>query len=589
MSSPDPQHSLRLIARRLLHRITTLILIPTAVFLSISLTNAALGRVPNIIIVLVDDMGYSDLGCYGSEIQTPHLDALAADGLRFSAFYNTGRCCPTRASLLTGLYPHQTGVGKMTFEENRPGYRGFLQPNCVTIAEVLRDRGYQTGMVGKWHLSQTRMGPRHMRNLNNQIILPQFADPATYPVGRGFDSHYGIIWGVINHFDPFTLVRNTTPIQDVPEDYYATDAFTEEAVKQIEQYATTDAPFFLYVAYTAPHWPLHAREEDIARYADTYQAGWQSVRKARHQKQVAMKLFGDQPAPLSPRHDAHAAWDDEAKQDWEMRAMAVHAAMIDRVDHGVGEIVKSLKNTGQFDNTLVLFLSDNGASPERPGVPGFDRYSETRDGKQVTYFGAGKPRAMLPGGELTCAGIGARWANVANTPFRYWKGNQHEGGIRTPLIVHWPQGLATSPGTITQQDGHVIDIAATCFDAAGAPYPNTYRGHAITPLEGKSLMPIFNNKQRAPHPQIFFEHYGHKALREGPLKLVADEKGPWKLYDLSTDKAEMHDLADTKPEIVERLAKDWKLWAERTHATDPPVSPKATDSAMHLKDAHDER
>ena len=203
---------------------------------------------PNILIVLVDDMGYSDLGCYGSEIQTPHLDALAADGLRFSAFYNTGRCCPTRASLLTGLYPHQTGVGKMTFEENRPGYRGFLQPNCVTIAEVLRDRGYQTGMVGKWHLSQTRMGPRHMRNLNNQIILPQFADPATYPVGRGFDSHYGIIWGVINHFDPFTLVRNTTPIQDVPEDYYATDAFTEEAVKQIEQYATTDAPFFLYVA-----------------------------------------------------------------------------------------------------------------------------------------------------------------------------------------------------------------------------------------------------------------------------------------------------------------------------------------------------
>ena len=544
---------------------------------------------PNILIVLVDDMGYSDLGCYGSEIQTPHLDALAADGLRFSAFYNTGRCCPTRASLLTGLYPHQTGVGKMTFEENRPGYRGFLQPNCVTIAEVLRDRGYQTGMVGKWHLSQTRMGPRHMRNLNNQIILPQFADPATYPVSRGFDSHYGIIWGVINHFDPFTLVRNTTPIQDVPEDYYATDAFTEEAVKQIEQYATTDAPFFLYVAYTAPHWPLHAREEDIARYADTYQAGWQSVRKARHQKQVAMKLFGDQPAPLSPRHDAHAAWDDEAKQDWEMRAMAVHAAMIDRVDHGVGEIVQSLKNTGQFDNTLVLFLSDNGASPERPGVPGFDRYSETRGGKQVTYFGAGKPRVMLPGGELTCAGIGARWANVANTPFRYWKGNQHEGGIRTPLIVHWPQGLATIPGTITQQDGHVMDIAATCFDAADAPYPNTYRGHTITPLEGKSLIPIFKNKQRVPHPQIFFEHYGHKALREGPLKLVADEKGPWKLYDLSTDKAEMHDLADTKPEIVERLAKDWKLWAERTHATDPPVSPKATDSAMHLKDAHDER
>ena len=589
MSPSDPHQRPKLKLAYLLHRLATLILIPAAVSAVISLENQAYGRVPNILIVLIDDMGYSDLGCYGGEIKTPHLDALAADGLRFSAFYNTGRCCPTRASLLTGLYPHQTGVGKMTFEENRPGYRGFLQPNCVTIAEVLRDRGYQTGMVGKWHLSQTRMGPRHMRNLNNQIILPQFADPATYPVGRGFDSHYGIIWGVINHFDPFTLVRNTTPIQAVPEDYYATDAFTDEAVKQIEHYATTDAPFFLYVAYTAPHWPLHAREEDIARYAKTYQAGWQSVREARHQRQVAMELFGDQPAPLSPRHDGHAFWEDEPKQDWETRAMAVHAAMIDRVDQGVGEIVKSLKNTGQFDNTLVLFLSDNGASPERPGVPGFDRYSETRGGKKVTYFGAGKPRDMLPGGELTCAGIGARWANVANTPFRYWKGNQHEGGIRTPLIVHWPQGLTTTAGTITQQDGHVMDIAATCLDAANVPYPSTYRGHVITPLEGKSLIPVFKNKQRTPHSQIFFEHYGHKALREGPLKLVADEKGPWRLYDLSTDKAEMHDLADAQPEIVARLEKDWNLWAERTHATDPPVAPKATDSAMHLKAAHEKR
>ncbi len=211
---------------------------------------------PNILVVLVDDMGYSDLGCYGSEIQTPNIDALAAGGLRFSAFYNTGRCCPTRASLLTGLYPHQTGVGKMTFEENRPGYRGFLQPNCVTIAEVLGEKGYQTGMIGKWHLSQTNMGPRHMRNLNNQMLLSEFADPETYPVGRGFDSHYGIIWGVINHFDPFTLVRDKTPVQDVPDDYYATDAFTAEAIKQIESYANIDKPFFLYLAYTAPHWPL---------------------------------------------------------------------------------------------------------------------------------------------------------------------------------------------------------------------------------------------------------------------------------------------------------------------------------------------
>ena len=554
---------------------STLRLLAALALLAYASPLMASDETPNILIVLVDDMGYSDLGCYGGEIKTPHLDALATDGLRFSAFYNTGRCCPTRASLLTGLYPHQTGVGKMTFEENRPGYRGFLQPNCVTIAEVLRDRGYETGMVGKWHLSQTEMGPRHMRNLNNQILLTEFADPASYPVGRGFESHYGIVWGVVNHFDPFTLVRDTTAIQSVPDDYYTTDAFTDEAVKQIKHYATTDSPFFLYVAYTAPHWPLHAREEDIARYAETYRDGWQSVRKERHERQIAMKLFGDSPAPLSPRHDSHASWDDEPKQEWEMQAMAVHAAMIDRVDQGIGRIVATLKNTKQLDNTLLLFLSDNGASPERPGVPGFDRYSETRDGRQVTYFGAGKPRDRLPGGELTCAGIGPRWANVANTPFRYWKGNQHEGGIRTPLIVHWPEGLTVAPGTITQQDGHVMDIAATCLDAASADYPHRYRGNAITPIEGKSLMPILSGAKRTGHPQLFFEHYGHKAVREGPLKLVADEEGPWRLYHLGQDKSELHDLAKEQPDTVKRLADDWTRWAIRTHAIDP--EPRSND------------
>jgi arylsulfatase len=542
---------------------------------------------PNILVVMVDDMGYSDLGCYGSEIQTPNIDALAAGGLRFSAFYNTGRCCPTRASLLTGLYPHQTGVGKMTFEENRPGYRGFLQPNCVTIAEVLGEKGYQTGMIGKWHLSQTNMGPRHMRNLNNQMLLSEFADPETYPVGRGFDSHYGIIWGVINHFDPFTLVRDKTPVQDVPDDYYATDAFTAEAVKQVESYANIDKPFFLYLAYTAPHWPLHAREKDIARYEDTYRSGWQSIREARHRKQSAMKLFGEQPAPLSPRHDADARWEDEPEQEWEMRAMAVHAAMIDSIDQGMGKIIKALRETGQFDNTLILFLSDNGASPERPGVPGFDRYSETRNGKKVTYFGEGKPRDILPGGELTCAGIGARWANVANTPFRYWKGNQHEGGIRTPLIAHWPQGLETAPGTITQQDGHVMDIAATCLDLADTPYPETYRGNSITPIEGKSLKPILKNKQRVSHRQIFFEHYGHKAVREGALKLVAEENGPWRLYDLSKDKSELLNIADKKPETVKRLENDWNQWALRTHAKDPSATADPLDSARIPKATHD--
>jgi len=524
---------------------------------------------PNILLVLVDDMGYSDLGCYGGEIDTPQIDSLAANGLRFSGFYNTGRCCPTRASLLTGLYPHQTGVGKMTFEENRPGYRGFLQPNCVTIAEVLREAGYQTSMVGKWHLSQTRMGPRHMRNLNNQVLLKQFSDPETYPVGRGFDSHYGIVWGVVNHFDPFTLVRDTTPVQNVEPDYYATDAFTDEAVANIHEHAESDSPFFLYVAYTAPHWPLHAREEDIARYRETYSDGWQSIREARYQKQLKMGLFKNRSdIRLSPRHDASVAWTDEPKKEWEMRAMAVHAAMIDRVDQGVGKLVDALRATDQFDNTLILFLSDNGASPERPAVPGFDRYSQTRRGEPVTYFGPGMPRDVLPGNELTCAGIGPRWANVANTPFRYWKGDQHEGGIRTPLIAHGPTGLVTNPGSITHQKGHVMDLCATCLDAAEARYPKVYQTRIITPLEGKSLLPILRGKDREGHKQLFFEHYGHRAVREGDLKLVAGEKGPWELYDLSTDPTELHNLAEEQPNIIRRLAADWQQWAERTGVVD---------------------
>ena len=267
-----------------------------------------------------------------------------------------------------------------------------------------------------------------------------------------------------------------------------------------------------------------------------------------------------------------------------MRAMAVHAAMIDRVDQGMGQIVKTLKMTNQFDNTLIFFLSDNGASPERPGVPGFDRYSETRDGEHVTYFGSGKPRDILPGGELTCAGIGARWANVANTPFRYWKGNQHEGGIRTPLIVHWPAGLEVAPGTITQQDGHVMDIAATCLDAADATYPNHYRDNAITPMEGKTLLPILSGETRQGHGQLFFEHYGHKAVREGKWKLVSDEDGPWQLYHLGNDPSELHDVAEDQPEMVERLASDWRAWAIRTNAMQPSSAPAALDSAVLLKE-----
>ncbi|MGH7201980.1 MAG: arylsulfatase, partial [Planctomycetaceae bacterium] len=437
------------------------------------------------VVVLLDDMGWSDLGCYGGEVRTPHIDALAAGGLRFTNFYNTSRCCPTRAALLTGLYPHQAGVGRMTFDDNLPGYRGRLGENTVTIAEVLKDSGYRTAMVGKWHLSLTETldSPQEqLKWLNHQGHFDRpFSDPQTYPVGRGFDEHYGVIWGVVDYFDPFSLVHNTTPVRSVPEDYYITDALTEHAVKSIEEFSTGEQPFFLYAAYTAPHWPLHARPEEIAKYEDAYTAGWDAVREARFKRIIEMGLIDADHAELSPRN-GKLRWEDEPNQAWEARAMAVHAAMIDRVDQGVGRIIETLKERKLFDDTLILVLSDNGASPERIGVPGFDRNSETRDGRDVQYFGPNRPKDVLPGPQTTYAGIGPRWANVSNTPFRFWKKETYEGGICTPLVAHWPRGIA-APGAITHQPGHVIDIMATCVDLAGASYPAEREGLKIQPLE----------------------------------------------------------------------------------------------------------
>ncbi|REJ88290.1 MAG: arylsulfatase [Planctomycetota bacterium] len=563
MPFPGREAELRSLAEGLLHRIATFILIPIAFLASISVNLQAEDRVPNIILILVDDMGYSDLGCYGGEIQTPHIDALARGGLRFSTFYNAGRCCPTRASLLTGLYAHQTGVGRMTRDEKLPGYRGRLMRNCVTIAEVLRDAGYHTAMAGKWHLSVTEMLPRHMRHLNNQLIRPTFSDVETYPVSRGFDRHYGIIWGVVNFFDPFTLVNDLEPVRSVPEDYYITDALNDYAVRCLEEHDPESGPIFLYLAHTAPHWPLHALPEDIEKYQDTYTAGWRPVRDARYRRQVEMGLIDPQTCRLSPRHPAEANWATNEHRDWDARAMAVHAAMIDRVDQGLGRVIAKLKEKQMFDNTLILFLSDNGASPERPGVPGFDRVSETRDGRPVQYFGPDMPRDRLPGDETTVAGIGPMWANVSNTPFRYWKGSHFEGGIRTPMIAHWPAGLTAKANSITHQPGHLIDVMATCLEVAGLDYPEEYDGHAITPLEGRSLLPILEGRERAGHAALYFEHYDERAMREGDWKLVAAEKSAWELYDLRVDQSELNNVAAEHPERVEAMVARWQAWAER--------------------------
>lgn len=520
---------------------------------------------PNILLVMVDDMGWSDLGCYGGEVRTPNIDRLAAGGLRFTQFYNASRCCPTRAALLTGLYPHQAGIGQMTFDRGKPGYRGWLQPNCVTIAEVLRGAGYRTAMVGKWHVSLTEMLDDHMKHLNNQVIRSTFSDPATYPVARGFEEHYGVIWGVVNYFDPFSLVHNTQAIESVPDDYYITDAFSDRAVEYVEKYSRDGEPFFLYVAYTAPHWPLHAPQEDIERYRDAYRPGWEAIREARFRRQVEMGLIAPATARLSQRQPDKPTWPENPTGPWDSRAMAVHAAMIDRVDQGVGRIVARLEQLGLFENTLILVLSDNGASPEIPGRPGFDRNSETREAEPVVYFGRGQPKDVMPGPETTYASIGPHWANVANTPFRYWKAEQYEGGICTPLVVHWPKGLAVEPGSITAQPGHVIDLMATCLDLAGAEYPAEYQGRPITPLEGNSLVPIFRGEERPGHEAIFFEHFGGRAVRRGDWKLVARSGGPWELYHLAADRTETRDLAASHPNKVAELEALWNEWADRAN------------------------
>jgi arylsulfatase len=528
---------------------------------------------PNIVLILADDLGYSDLGCYGGEVRTPHLDSLAQRGLRFTHFYNGGRCCPTRASLMTGLHPHQAGVGRMTIDAGAPGYRGTLTDNTVTIAEVLRTAGYRTGMVGKWHLSLTQERPGHMKALNNQTILDTFSDPRTYPVARGFDRHYGVIWGVVNYFDPFSLVRDAEPIRQVPDDYYITDALTDQAVKYIDDWSKESAPFFLYVAHVAPHWPLHALEPDVARYEETYRAGWDAIRNARHRRMVEMGLLPDDQPTLSPRHDPTKRWEDNPTKAWDARAMAVHAAMIDRLDHGVGRIISKLTDVGQLDNTLILFLSDNGASPEAYPNPGFDRPSQTRDGRKIAY----PPNKDVPAGpEETFFYMGPMWANVANTPFRRWKAETYEGGICTPLIAHWPGGLLTRAGEITHQPGHVIDLMATCLDAAGATYPQEFSGRQITPPEGKSLLPVFHGRQRDGHEILAWEHFGHRAIRRGPWKLVARSGAAWELYDLSKDRSELNDVAAAHPATVKELDEAWHRWAERTHVYPlPPAEEKS--------------
>jgi arylsulfatase A-like enzyme len=539
--------------------------------------HAAVTSRPNIILIMSDDMGWSDLGCYGSEIATPNLDSLAQNGVRFTQFYNTARCCPTRATLLTGLYPHQAGIGHMMEDRGLDAYRGDLNRRCVTIAQVLRTAGYRTYMSGKWHVTK-KTKPADETEKNN------------WPLQRGFDRFYGTIHGAGSFFDPNSLVRDNTLISPYadpeyqPAEFYYTDAINDHATRFVAEHAGEQAnkPFFLYVAHTAAHWPMHAKPADIAKYKGKYDAGYDAIRAARMAKLTSLGLI-DPAWELAPQRGG--AWDDVADREFELRCMEVYAAMIDCLDQGIGRLVAELKNTNQFDNTLILFLQDNGGCAEgmgrgknnpgprlradQPSLPPLPADylqpdmipKQTRDG-----FPMRQGYGVLPGAADTYHGYGEAWANVSNTPFREYKHWVHEGGISTPLIAHWPKGIpATRHNALEPQPAHLIDLMATCVDLAAAAYPRELHGDPIHAMEGVSLAPALAGRPLERSQPIFWEHEGNRAVRDGRWKLVA--KGPagaWELYDMAADRTEMHDLAGQQPERLAAMVRQWEAWAHRT-------------------------
>ncbi len=498
------------------------------------------GRRPNIVLIMADDMGYSDIGCYGGEIHTPNVDRLAAGGLRFSQFYNTARCCPTRASLLTGLYPHQAGIGDMVGNRGYPAYQGYLNDRCLTIAEALKPAGYRTLMAGKWHVGEKR---------------------PHWPTDRGFDRYFGLISGAANYFDPTKtkakgvvrqMALDDQPYQPPKEGFYMTDAFSDHAVQFLDEHGRDERPFFLYLAYTAPHWPLHALPEDIARYRGKYLQGWDRLRRERYQRQVGMGLISDR-WQMSPRDDRNEPWAEEEDKELMDLKMAVYAAQIERMDHGIGRVLDKIRALGKEENTLVMFLADNGGCHEG-GPRGFDN----------------RGNGLPPGGVDSYMSYGQSWANASNTPFRRYKHWVHEGGISTPFIARWPAGIK-SRGAITHEVGHIIDVMATCLDAAGARYPGTREGRELTPLEGKSLLPVFRGASRQGHDALFWEHEGNRAVRRGRWKLVAAHGQPWELYDLEADRTELNNLAGEHPEKLEELKALYEAWAKRCGVLPWPI------------------
>jgi len=505
----------------------------TALILFLTFSAYAQKPQPNIVVIMADDMGFSDIGSYGSEISTPNIDRLAEKGIRLKQFYNTGRCCPTRASLLTGLYPHNAGMGYMTgYDHNLPGYKGDLNMNAVTIAEALKPAGYRSYMAGKWHVSSN--------------IRPN-GPKENWPVQRGFDRYFGILQGSGSYFTPKTLTSGNTLLK-AGTGFYLTDAIADSASAFIKDHASKGkSPFFLYVAYTAPHWPLHAKEADIQKYMKVYEQGWDKLRKARYEKQLKMGIL-DGSAKLSSREDSVPAWKDipaGEKGLW-VKRMAIYAAQVDCMDQGVGRITKTLQENGLSENTMVIFLSDNGGCAE---------YLSNAD----------RSLAKL-GNDETYESYRGNWANLSNTPFRLYKTRVHEGGIHTPFIVSWPGHTAKNGSVMDNSPAHLIDLMPTFLEAAGAKFPAVHNAQAVHPLDGVSLLPVFAGKKLAER-NLYWEHEGNRAIRVRDWKLVSKSSeakpyaGSWELYDLAKDKTELNDLAAKYPEKVKEMEASWIKWA----------------------------
>jgi arylsulfatase len=507
--------------------------LPLLVSLALSTVAQSASR-PNIVIIMVDDMGFSDIGCYGGEIVTPNIDRLAAEGLRFKQFYNTGRCCPTRASLLTGLHPHQAGIGHMTETPALPSplkddpYQGYLNDRCVTLAQLLQKADYHTLMTGKWHLGYHRKD--------------------TWPLQRGFDKFFGILSGASDYFQP-NKKRGLTLMNEpvVPrEGFYVTDDFTDTACDFVAQALEEDAdkPFFLYLSYNAPHWPLEAKPEDLKKYEGKYRHGWDALAKERLERQRAMGLINPR---WTPAEHEGPAWNSLTKKQHEVLdlRMAAYAACVDSVDQNVGKLVTALKAMNQYENTLLFFLSDNGACQEG-GVLGSGSEAEIRD-HSLTEGTAG-PRC------------GQAWAGASNTPFRLYKHFVHEGGMSTPLVVHWPSGIPKEKhGQWVENFGYLPDLMPTCLELAKTSYPKEYPSPA-----GKSILSLIRGGVGPVHTEpVFWEHEGNRAMRDGPWKLVWAREGPWELFHLDQDRTETKDLREAHPKRFATMKRTWESWARR--------------------------